>query len=70
MREILERRREELSVELDRGERLLAELRTRQSDVRTDLLRISGALQVLDELLEGETMATHDKPALHQVSVG
>jgi hypothetical protein len=70
MREILERRRDELSGELDRGERLLAELRTRQSDVRADLLRISGALQVLDELLASDACATEGGPVLHRVGAG
>ncbi|MEP6832323.1 MAG: hypothetical protein ABJB74_02970 [Gemmatimonas sp.] len=68
MRDIIERRRAELTTELERGERLLAELHTRQNDVRADLLRISGALQMLDELLQVDSAREHSEPLLQRVA--
>lgn len=44
----------ELRSERDRGEQMLAQLETEVAEVRSQLLRISGAIQVLEEL-SGET---------------
>jgi hypothetical protein len=48
-------RLEELRVEYARGEQQLAQLDQRRAEVRDTLLRISGAIQVLEELLQAET---------------
>ena len=53
MREQAERRVSELKAELQKGQQVLAELEARQADLRQTLLRISGAIQVLEELLAG-----------------
>jgi hypothetical protein len=55
MREMMESRRSDLAAELERGERVLAEMNARQGELRANLLRISGAMQMLDELLAAET---------------
>lgn len=68
MRDTMERRRSDLAAELEKGERMLAELTTRQSALRTDLLRIGGALQILDELLAVEVAAAATEPQLHRVA--
>jgi hypothetical protein len=47
----LERRRQELRRELETGERALADLTERQAHLRDQLLRIGGALRLLDEEL-------------------
>lgn len=47
-------RREKLRAELEAGRKMLADLETRRSELQSTLLRISGALQVLDELVDGE----------------
>ncbi len=51
MRERLERRLNELRDELERGQRMLQEIEARRSEVRDSLLRISGAIRVLEEEL-------------------
>jgi len=55
MREQVERRVSELKAELQKGQQVLAELDARQAELRQTLLRISGAIQVLEELLAGTT---------------
>jgi len=44
----------ELKTEFDAGNRLLAQLETQRSDLEKKLLRISGAIQVLEEELAKE----------------
>ena len=41
---------------------MLADLETRQADLRSTLLRISGAIQVLEELL-ADTQSTEQPPS-------
>jgi hypothetical protein len=52
MDEQLQARLEELRSEFDSGQRLLADLAQREMNIRQSLLRISGAIQVLEELIE------------------
>jgi len=52
MREQMEERLSSLHAEFKAGQEILAELETRQSNVRSTLVRISGAIQVLEELLK------------------
>lgn len=51
MRERLEERLTALKAEFEQGQKMMAELEGKQADVRTMLLRISGAIQVLEEEL-------------------
>jgi len=51
MRERLQQRIEALKEEFQTGQQMLRELETQQSLCRERLLRISGAIQVLEELL-------------------
>ena len=53
MREQLEQRVSELRAEQQKGQQMLAELEGRQAELGQTLLRISGAIQVLEELLAG-----------------
>jgi uncharacterized coiled-coil protein SlyX len=50
----MEKRLEELKSELAAGEKLLAELQAKQASVQQTMLRIAGAIQVLQELLGHE----------------
>lgn len=52
MHEAIESRLAELRAERERGEEMLAELQQRQAALRDTLLRIHGAIQVLEELAE------------------
>ena len=54
MREQLEKRLKQLKSEQDAGQKMLIDLETRQANVRETMLRISGAIQVLEELLKEE----------------
>ncbi len=51
MQEQLEQRLETLKTEFESGQRTLAELDARQVNLRETLLRVSGAIQVLEEEL-------------------
>jgi chromosome segregation ATPase len=51
MQEQLERRLNELKLEYQTGQKMLADLEAKQAELRQTLLRISGAIQVLEELL-------------------
>jgi predicted nuclease with TOPRIM domain len=52
MREQIKNRIESLRAEYRNGQEMLAELEGRQADLRITLMRISGALQVLEELVQ------------------
>lgn len=51
MKERLEKRLLALKAEFDAGQKLLAEYETKQTSLRETLLRITGAIQVIEEEL-------------------
>ncbi|MFZ6028597.1 MAG: hypothetical protein ACOYYS_12845 [Chloroflexota bacterium] len=51
MRGRLENRINELKAEFEAGQKMLADLEAKKAELQTTLLRISGAIQVLEELL-------------------
>jgi len=51
MKEQLEQRLKELKAEYTTGQKMLADLQNQQANLEQTLLRISGAMQVLEELL-------------------
>jgi len=51
MKQKLEQRLQTLKTEFESGQKVLAELEAKQASVRDTLLRISGAIQVLEEAL-------------------
>jgi predicted nuclease with TOPRIM domain len=55
MKEQLTERLEKLKGEFESGQKMLADLETRQANLQQTLLRISGAIQVLEELLAQES---------------
>jgi len=61
MREQLEQRLEALKAELAIGERILLDLDGKRANLKETLLRISGAIQVLEEEL-----AKADPPPSHE----
>ncbi len=52
MKEKLDKRLEELKSEFESGQKILSDLETRQTELQKNMLRISGAIQVLEEELE------------------
>ena len=73
MQDQLRRRLEELKKEFETGQARLRELEQEQAYTRETLLRISGAIQVLEEALAEETKPDEaatvlDSPAAEQVS--
>lgn len=63
MKHLIENRIEGLQQELESGHAALAELEGRSAEVKSQMLRINGAIQVLEELLtESELSETNDPP--------
>lgn len=63
MKNTLQQRLQSLKTEYSAGQTMLSELETKQANLRDTLLRISGAIQVLEELLTdtpAETLADSD----------
>jgi hypothetical protein len=54
MRGRLEQRLQQLETEFDAGQQMLADLQQKRASLEQTLLRISGAIQVLEELLAVE----------------
>lgn len=64
MRQKLEERLNKLKSEFESGQKMLAELDAKASNLRETLLRISGAIQVLEEeLKETAETVSEDKQA-------
>jgi uncharacterized protein involved in exopolysaccharide biosynthesis len=51
MREQLEQRLQALKSEYESGQKMLADLEAKRQEIRDTLLRISGAIQVIEEAL-------------------
>ena len=71
MQEQLKARLEELKKEYETGQARLRELETETQYVRETLLRISGAIQVIQEMLsqpgeqeDAETLSSEGEPAV------
>ena len=62
MKQQLEQRLKELRAEFDSGQRTIGELEIKQANLRNTLLRISGAIQVLEEEL-----ARENQPGLNNI---
>jgi len=60
MKDQLSERLTQLKSEFESGQKVLRDLEARQQDVRDTLLRIGGAIQVLEEMLQ--TTATPPTP--------
>lgn len=71
MNETIEARLAELRGERDRGEEMLADLQQRQAALRDTLLRIQGAIQVLEELQQspGGADAGENEPPAPNIAI-
>lgn len=63
MRVQIEERLRQLKAEFEEGQRALAELEAQEASLRGTLLRISGAMQVLGELLDSPQTQAQSAPA-------
>lgn len=54
MKDQLTQRLQQLKSEFEAGQKMLADLEQKKANLEQTLLRISGAIQVLEELLESE----------------
>jgi len=54
MKQQLEQRLKELKTEFEAGQKMLAELGAKRANLQESMLRISGAIQVLEEELAPE----------------
>ena len=61
MKEQLEKRLQELKAEYKSGQAVLSELESKQANMRDLLLRISGAIQVIEEELAKLNNTTNDE---------
>jgi hypothetical protein len=55
MQTLIEQRLKELRTEFESGQKILADLENQQANIRDTLLRISGAIQVLEEMIADES---------------
>lgn len=60
MKQQLENRLKDLRAEFESGQKALADLEVKQMNLRNTLLRISGAIQVLEEELAKEDHSVQD----------
>lgn len=76
MQEKLTQRLQTLKAEFEAGQKLLADYETKQLSLRETLLRISGAIQVLEEVLAtpdsdmNEKGVPTDEPPAEPVALG
>ena len=61
MKDQLEKRLAELKSEFEAGQKMLADLEKKRAELETTMLRISGAIQVIEEMLAREQ--SQDKKA-------
>lgn len=68
MKQLIESRISGLQQELESGRATLAELDGRSAEVRSQMLRINGAIQVLEEVLAESDLAKETDPPLKSVN--
>lgn len=67
MKAQLEQRLHQLQQEFESGHQMMAELEQRQQTLKETLLRISGAMQVLQELLQSADTSVENGTAPEEV---
>ncbi len=75
MKEQIEQRLKKLKTEFESGQKIIADMEVRQSNLKNTLLCISGAIQVLEELLNQKTVeeqmsGNSDEPEMQSVTTG
>ena len=68
MKEQLQKRLQQLKTEYESGQKVLAELETKKTNLRETLLRIAGAIQVLEEeLAQSEQENNTESPEISTI---
>ena len=62
MKEQLQQRLQQLKQEFESGQKMLGDYEAKQAELQQTLLRISGAIQVLEELLAAKDADPKDGP--------
>lgn len=62
MKEQIEKRLTELRAEFESGQKMMTELESRMAKLRDSMLRIAGAIQMLEELLEQPASPPSHRP--------
>jgi prefoldin subunit 5 len=62
----MQQRLQELRTELEKGRQRMQMLERERQEIRDTMLRISGAIQVLEELGDGAAESQHVSPAALQ----
>ncbi len=62
MKEHLEKRLSKLKAEFESGQKVLSDLEAKQTSIRETMLRIAGAIQVLEEELSKAKSEENGKP--------
>jgi chromosome segregation ATPase len=70
MKTQLEQRLKELKNEFQAGQKMLAELQAKETNLRETLLRITGAIQVLEEELGRTENAEHVEQSAEGIEQG
>ena len=65
MRDQIEQRLRDLREEFAAGQKMMTELDAQQTHLRSSLLRLSGAIQVLEELMNHAEAAVRTNGATH-----
>ena len=68
MKEQLQKRLTELKQEFESGQKMLAELEEKRNSLQNTMLRISGAMQVLQEQLKPEGEAPVDFDSENEIN--
>lgn len=63
----IEQRLQQLKAEFEAGQQMLAELEAKQRTLRDTMLRISGAMQVLEEMLAAPAVERPDNVEMTQI---
>lgn len=68
MKKQMEKRLNELRAEYESGQQMITETEASLANMRASMMRISGAIQVLEELLGQEASERGDGEAVEQVA--
>jgi len=66
MKKKLEKRLKELKEEFKDGQKMQAEIETKRNELQQNMLRINGAIQVLNEILKSDKPEETDSEEMKQ----